>query len=61
MKERTKESSAGNNIDNNNEYKSITVRLPKDLVSEFKEKCKAEGVSQAQIFKTAIEIYIKQH
>lgn len=36
----------------------IAVRLPKDLVEEFKVKCKAEGVSQASIFREAMENFL---
>ena len=39
-------------------YSHITVQLPKELVAAFKEKCTAEGVSQASIIKAAIENYI---
>ena len=36
----------------------IAVRLPKDLVAEFKAKCNAEGISQASIFREAIEEFL---
>ena len=36
----------------------IAVRLPKDLVAEFKAKCNAENVSQASIFRQAIEDFL---
>ena len=39
-------------------YSTVKVELPKDLVARFKEKCKAEGVSQAQIVKKAIEEFL---
>ncbi len=43
---------------NSKVYSHITVQLPKELVAAFKEKCAAEGVSQAGIIKSAIEEYI---
>ena len=39
-------------------YSVVSVKLPKDLVAQFKEKCKVEGVSQAQIVKKAIEEFL---
>lgn len=41
-------------------YARIGVELPKDLVSAFKEKCKQEGISQAQIVKDAIERFLAE-
>lgn len=40
-------------------YGTILVKLPKDLVNRFKEKCSKEGVSQAQVFRAAIEEYLR--
>ncbi|MBE6530040.1 MAG: CopG family transcriptional regulator [Ruminococcaceae bacterium] len=34
--------------------------LPKDLVAQFKEKCKETGVSQAQVVKKAIETFLSE-
>ena len=45
---------------NNKVYSSILVELPKDLVARFKEKCKAEGVSQASVIKEAIEEFLER-
>ena len=39
-------------------YSAVKVELPKDLVARFKEKCKTEGISQAQIVKKAIEEFL---
>lgn len=39
-------------------YSQIAVRLPKQLVSDFKEKCKNEDVSQASIIREAIENFL---
>ena len=43
---------------NQKTYGSVSVQLTKDLVARFKEKCRAEGVSQAQIVKKAIEEFL---
>ncbi len=39
-------------------YDTVSVRLPKELVQQFREKCASENASQAQIIKTAIEAYL---
>lgn len=44
---------------NNKVYGVIAVRLPKDLVKEFKEKCKVENISQAQVVREAVERFLK--
>ena len=41
-------------------YSRITFAAPKALVAEFKAKCEANGVSQAQILKEAMQNYIDQ-
>ena len=38
----------------------IAVRLPKGLVAEFKAKCKAEDISQASVFREAIEQFLRK-
>lgn len=43
---------------NEKTYAMLAAQLPKQLVAEFKDKCKEEGVSQASILKLAIENYI---
>lgn len=45
---------------NNKVYSTVKAQLPKDLVLRFKEKCKAEGISQAQITKKAIENFLNE-
>lgn len=45
---------------NKKAYGSIYVLLPKDLVSEFKEKCKEEGISQAQVIREAIDRFLEK-
>lgn len=39
-------------------YDSIAVRVPKDIAKAFRAKCLADGISQAQIIKKAIEDFI---
>ena len=41
-------------------YDVISVRLPKKTAAAFKEKCAQRGDAQAQIFKKAIEAYLKE-
>ena len=43
---------------NSKVYSVVSYSLPKQLVSDFKAKCKAEGISQASIIKNAIENYL---
>lgn len=43
---------------NDKVYSTVHAQLPKDLVARFKEKCKAEGISQAQVVKKAIEEFL---
>lgn len=57
-KRRTKTSSAVKQRYNQKTYGAVTAYLPKELVADFKEKCAAEGVPQAQIIKKAIEEFL---
>ncbi len=59
-KRKTHTSAAVKNRYNNRVYGSVTARLPKELVQAFKEKCAAKGISQAQIFKKAIEQFLEE-
>lgn len=43
---------------NDKTYATVIAQLPKDLVAAFKEKCAAQGVSQASVIKQAIEEYL---
>lgn len=45
---------------NNKVYDKITISVPKDLATQFKEKCTTEGISQAQILKKAMEEFINK-
>lgn len=58
IKRKTHTSSEVKRRYNQKTYGAVSVQLPKDLVARFKEKCKAEGVSQAQIVKKAIEEFL---
>ena len=41
-------------------YDIISVRVPKEMASAFREKCAADGIAQAQIIKQAIEQFLQQ-
>ena len=45
---------------NQKTYGAVTAYVPKDLAAAFKEKCAAEGISQAQIIKKAIDDFLSQ-
>lgn len=57
-KRKTHTSTAVKQRYNNKVYSTVKAQLPKDLVARFKEKCKAEGISQAQVVKKAIEEFL---
>ena len=57
-KRKTKTSTAVKRRYNEKTYGTVTAFIPKDLAGAFKEKCKSEGVSQAQIIKKAIEDFL---
>jgi len=58
MNNKTKSSTAAKRRYNEKTYTMLAAQLPKELVAEFKEKCKEKGVSQASVLKLAIEDYI---
>ena len=41
-------------------YTAVGYQLPKELVAAFKEKCAAEGISQAQVIKKAMEAFLSE-
>lgn len=43
---------------NEKNYGRISAYVPKDLEKAFKEKCKADGISQAQVIKDAISDFL---
>lgn len=59
-KRKTKTSSAVKNRYNAKTYSSIVAMLPKELVAAFKAKCKATGISQAQIVRDAVEKFLNE-
>ena len=60
VKRKTVTSSAVKQRYNEKVYDNVSARVPKELAAAFKEKCAAEGISQAQIIKKAIEDFLKQ-
>lgn len=58
IKRKTRTSSTVKDRYNKKTYDNISVRVPKDMSAAFKTKCAAEGISQAQIIKKAIEEFI---
>ncbi len=59
-KRKTKTSTEVKTRYNQKVYDVISVRVPKETATAFKEKTAAEGVSQAQIIKAAIEEYLRR-
>ncbi len=59
-KRKTKTSSEVKNRYNSKVYSQVTAQLPKELVKRFKEKCSAEGISQSQIIRKAIEDFLSE-
>lgn len=59
-KRRTKTSTAVKRRYNERVYDRISASVPKELAAAFREKCAAEGISQAQIIKKAIEDYLSE-
>lgn len=57
-KRKAKTSTAVKRKYNNAHYASVRAELPIDLVTAFKEKCKAEKIPQAQVLKDAIEKFL---
>ena len=57
---KTKTSTAVKRRYNNKVYSRIVAELPKDLVADFKEKCRAEGISQASVFRAAMEQFLDE-
>lgn len=57
-KRKTRTSTAVKARYNKKTYGAITAYVPKELAEAFKKKCAAEGISQAQIIKKAIEDFL---
>ena len=60
-KRKTTTSSAVKRRYNDKVYSVVKAELPKELVAEFKELCKAIGISQASIIKSALEQFINEN
>lgn len=58
---KTKTSTAVKRRYNEKVYTKIQAQLPKELVAQFREKCVETGISQASIFKEAMERFIAEH
>ncbi len=59
-KRKTHTSSAVKQRYNQKVYTQIAASVPKEMAEAFKAKCAAEGVSQAQIIKKAIEDFLAE-
>lgn len=59
-KRKSKTSSEVKTRYNQKTYDVIAIRVPKEMASEFKAKCIAEGIPQAQIVKQAIEDFLNK-
>ncbi len=46
---------------NNKVYSKIQAELPSELVAEFKAKCAETGISQASVFRKAMDEFIEEH
>lgn len=57
-KRKTKTSTAVKRRYNEKVYDVISIRVPKETAKQFKEKCAAENVPQAQVIKKAIEEFL---
>lgn len=60
-KRKTRTSSAVKNRYASKVYGTVLVKVDKNLVEAFKQKCKEKGVSQAQILKQAMERFIEKN
>ena len=60
QKRKSTTSSAVKRKYNTKVYTQIVASIPKELAAAFKEKCKAEGISQAQVVKDAIVKFLEQ-
>ena len=45
---------------NNKVYTQLNIRVPKETAAKFKLRCDERGVSQAQIFKKAIDDFLNE-
>lgn len=59
-KRKTTTSTAVKRRYNEKTYTQIVASVPKETAAAFKAKCAAEGISQAQIVKQAIERFLAE-
>lgn len=57
-KRKTRTSTAVKLRYNRKNYEDVRAALPKELARDFKQKCAAEGVPQAQVIKRAVEEFL---
>ncbi|HAY73931.1 MAG TPA: hypothetical protein DCY31_08875 [Ruminococcaceae bacterium] len=60
VKRKTHTSSQVKNRYNKKVYTQISAHIPKEMAAEFKAKCAAEGIPQAQIIKKAIADFLNR-
>ncbi len=58
-KRKTKTSTAVKTRYNNKVYDVVSIRIPKEMAAQFKEKCTDKGIPQARIIKQAIADFLK--
>lgn len=58
---KTKTSTAVKARYNSKTYDVISVRIPKEMAAEFKQKCAETGAVQAQIIKKAITDFLEEN
>ena len=46
---------------NKKTYEEVRANLPKDLVAQFKARCAAEGIAQAQVIKKAVIDFLSKN
>lgn len=44
---------------NRTHYSSVLIQAPKDLVADFRRKCRESGVSQASVLKAAMQKFVE--
>lgn len=59
-KPKAKTSTAAKRRYNNKVYAKVQAELPRELVEQFKIKCKETDTSQASVLKNAIEEFLKK-
>lgn len=60
QKRKTKTSTAVKKRYNEKVYSSLSVKIPKEMFSAFKEKCIEQNISQAGFIKKAIQEFLDE-